>query len=435
MDIPRPFAPALPDHVYALLRMCQDTAEAAAEASAQVGEAAAAVRAPSHVLTAARAAALAVHHASTSTQHPAASEPAVTGHFREDAGAVQAALRRLGVNNPDLLTRAADIDRASEQLIIEAAGRGSGTHAHSHPRSQSPEPASIWLRARTPRSRTLIITMGSSTCPMSSGSHCWRTGAVTAFAAVADTLKAWGAGVITQSARESACCCARARGTTGEIPDDRSRQGTLEAAPTASGGAPAAVRHSEPHRVASLPPAAAPRHASSRSWDCGSRQPAGAPGGAAPANSLLRMRAKTFSASLEPLTPPERNARRDTGFPAAASRRAIARAWSTCGWAPPDSWSRDSSTSLWSRRLAILVPDRRPVLARLRSRAAWSGLVPRRPSQGPWGGWRAGLAVRHIRGLGVGPQHVRQRGPMPRTRTGRQDTTVVIAHGARVIPA
>ena len=71
MDIPRPFAPALPDHVYALLRMCQDTAEAAAEASAQVGEAAAAVRAPSHVLTAARAAALAVHHASTSTQpHP-----------------------------------------------------------------------------------------------------------------------------------------------------------------------------------------------------------------------------------------------------------------------------------------------------------------------------------------------------------------------------
>ena len=25
--------------------------------------------------------------------------------------------------------------------------------------------------------------------------------------------------------------------------------------------------------------------------------------------------------------------------------------------------------------------------------------------------------------------------PMPRTRTGRQDTTVVIAHGARVIPA
>ena len=133
MDVPRPFATALPDHIYALLRLCQDTAEAAAEASDRVGEAAAAVRAPSHVLTAARAAARAVHHASPSTQRPAASEPAVTGHFREDIGAVQAALRRLGVSSPDLLRRAADIDRASEQLIIEAAGRGSGTYTPSDP--------------------------------------------------------------------------------------------------------------------------------------------------------------------------------------------------------------------------------------------------------------------------------------------------------------
>ena len=49
MDIPRPFAPTLPDHVHALLRQCQETAEA----SALAGEAAAAaVRAtPSHLLT------------------------------------------------------------------------------------------------------------------------------------------------------------------------------------------------------------------------------------------------------------------------------------------------------------------------------------------------------------------------------------------------
>jgi hypothetical protein len=138
MDIPRPFAPALPDHVYALLRLCQDTAEAAAEASAQAGEAAAAIRAPSQVLTAARAATRDVHLASTSPRREAAPEQDVTGHFREDAGALQAALRRLGVSSPDLLTRAADIDRASEQLIIEAAGR---THrpasGHEH---ESPEP-------------------------------------------------------------------------------------------------------------------------------------------------------------------------------------------------------------------------------------------------------------------------------------------------------
>ena len=45
-----------------------------------------------------------------------------------------------------------------------------------------------------------------------------------------------------------------------------------------------------------------------------------------PASSALIMRARAFRASLEPVTPPLRNARRDTGFPAAASLRAITRA-------------------------------------------------------------------------------------------------------------
>ncbi|MGO8896067.1 MAG: hypothetical protein ACLQB1_41160 [Streptosporangiaceae bacterium] len=118
---PRVATPALPGHVHALLRQCQDTAEAAAEASAQAGEAAAAIRAPSHLLTAARAAS-AGRDAST---RPAAPGPDLAGHPRERAGAIQDVLHRLGVTSPDLLQRAADIDRAGEQLIIEAAGRGS----------------------------------------------------------------------------------------------------------------------------------------------------------------------------------------------------------------------------------------------------------------------------------------------------------------------
>jgi hypothetical protein len=48
---------------------------------------------------------------------------AAVGCPREEAGAAQAALHQLGVTSPDLLQRAADIDRASEQLIIEAASR------------------------------------------------------------------------------------------------------------------------------------------------------------------------------------------------------------------------------------------------------------------------------------------------------------------------
>ena len=134
MDIPRPFAPALPGHIDALLRLCQDTAEAAADASAQAGEAAAAIGAPSRLLTAARAAASAGRDASTSQPDPAAPGPASAGQPREPAGAVQDVLYRLGVTSPGLLQRAADIDRASEQLIIEAAGQH-GRH------QQPPSPA------------------------------------------------------------------------------------------------------------------------------------------------------------------------------------------------------------------------------------------------------------------------------------------------------
>jgi len=45
-----------------------------------------------------------------------------------------------------------------------------------------------------------------------------------------------------------------------------------------------------------------------------------------PARSALIMCARALRASLEPLTPPLRNARRDTGLPVAASLRAIMRA-------------------------------------------------------------------------------------------------------------
>jgi hypothetical protein len=46
-----------------------------------------------------------------------------------------------------------------------------------------------------------------------------------------------------------------------------------------------------------------------------------------PASSALISRAMAFRAALEPLIPLLRKARRDTGFPAAASLLAIRRAW------------------------------------------------------------------------------------------------------------
>jgi hypothetical protein len=45
------------------------------------------------------------------------------------------------------------------------------------------------------------------------------------------------------------------------------------------------------------------------------------------ASSALISRARAFKAALEPLIPLLRKARRDTGFPAAASLLAIRRTW------------------------------------------------------------------------------------------------------------
>ena len=64
------------------------------------------------------------------------------------------------------------------------------------------------------------------------------------------------------------------------------------------------------------------------SWLVGNPPDAGVfhPLPAPPTSSALIVRASAFKASLEPVTPPLRNACRDTGFPAAASLRAIMRA-------------------------------------------------------------------------------------------------------------
>jgi hypothetical protein len=48
-------------------------------------------------------------------------------------------LHRLGVKNPDLLQRAADIDRASEQLILEAADRSHQPAAGCQPEQPEAE--------------------------------------------------------------------------------------------------------------------------------------------------------------------------------------------------------------------------------------------------------------------------------------------------------
>ena len=122
MDVPRPFAPALPNRVHALLACYEDAARAGGEATAGAATAAEFVRAPSRVLTAARAA-VEAGRTGNSGRAPRAEREAVLENESADRppGPAEGMLRRLGVTSPDLLQRGAELDQTGERLIIEAA--------------------------------------------------------------------------------------------------------------------------------------------------------------------------------------------------------------------------------------------------------------------------------------------------------------------------
>jgi hypothetical protein len=127
MDIPRPFAPALPDRIESLVSACDQTGRSAEEATAHVAAAAAAIGAPSRVLTAAREAADQARQSEPDRGGRARQMPEAPdgGHFAgeraELPGPVERTLHDLGITSPELLQRGADIDRAGERLIIDAA--------------------------------------------------------------------------------------------------------------------------------------------------------------------------------------------------------------------------------------------------------------------------------------------------------------------------
>ena len=131
MGIPRPFAPALPDRIEALVSACEQTGRSAEQATAQAATIAAAIGAPSRVLTAAREAADPSHGSEPSrdgTAHAqgAADRQRFAGEYRELPGPVERTLHDLGITDPELLQRGAVLDRAGERLVIDAAAAGLG---------------------------------------------------------------------------------------------------------------------------------------------------------------------------------------------------------------------------------------------------------------------------------------------------------------------
>ena len=99
---------------------------------------AAAIRAPSHLLTAARAAANAGRDASTGRPRPAAPEPAFAG--QPECPPVQDILHGLGVTSPDLLQRAATLTGPAGSSSSKEPN-AAGTKNHPAPQHQTDQPA------------------------------------------------------------------------------------------------------------------------------------------------------------------------------------------------------------------------------------------------------------------------------------------------------
>ena len=120
-DIPRPYAPAPRERTSALLARYRDATRASHQATAAIGRAAQATGAPSRILTTARE--------TTSTTQPPSPAPEPENHAtdrgQESAahtpGPLQATLHSLGITDPTLLARSADLDHAGQRLLIDAA--------------------------------------------------------------------------------------------------------------------------------------------------------------------------------------------------------------------------------------------------------------------------------------------------------------------------
>ena len=152
-DAPRPYGPALRGQIDAMVALYDYTGDASAQATARVAEAATAVRAPSRVLTAARAATDARHPSRPEPVLNAAAAPPAAGQPAEQPGPIEDSLHRLGVTSTDLLRRGAEIDRAGERLIIEAA-------AEHEPGDEQPRVARRRRPAGTAPLRTPVRASG-----------------------------------------------------------------------------------------------------------------------------------------------------------------------------------------------------------------------------------------------------------------------------------
>ena len=130
-NIPRPYATALPEHTGPLFARYRDASHASCRATTPIGRAADATGAPSRTLATARAATQAIPSASPAANPDDQAAPGGREQTRDMPGPLQQALLGLGVTSTSLLARGADLDQASQRLLIEAADEMPPTHQRS----------------------------------------------------------------------------------------------------------------------------------------------------------------------------------------------------------------------------------------------------------------------------------------------------------------
>jgi hypothetical protein len=159
-DIPRPYAPAPSEHISVLLTRYRDARHASRHAAATIGRAAQATHALSRTLATARAAASTTHPASPAGDTGQIA-PGDQGQEPDIPGPLQHTLLRLGVTDPALLDRGAELDTASQRLLIDAADQLPPGHRRPRASTLSKTAASAALlnyalAAADPRATQLI---------------------------------------------------------------------------------------------------------------------------------------------------------------------------------------------------------------------------------------------------------------------------------------
>lgn len=165
-DAPHAYVPAARERLAPLLDHYGGASRASDEFAAAVGELAELVKAPTRTLNTA-AGVWARNNAVHATPGGIGSERSAVDARRKLAGPLERTLQELKVTNPELLGRALILDRAGDQLLIDAADQRGGRRAPT----RSLEDFQAYLGAASISGRALQVRNARADAEVLSASH------------------------------------------------------------------------------------------------------------------------------------------------------------------------------------------------------------------------------------------------------------------------